>query len=331
MNWVDIVILVLVLGTGFMGWRNGVIRLAFTLVGGVAGLILAGQLFDDVAPAVPVGDNEGVQQLIAFVVVLGVVLIISWILARIVKTILTILLLGWVDGVAGAVLGLLIGALMATAFVSAAGIVPSDTVKEAVTESSLAEPLSDNLDFVRALLPDQFDSVKDLLDQGTSLFQTGSDLLTGGSDFLARSQEIRDLLEQGGSLLEQSDRLQELIDQGEGLIGSGAGFVLDWRGLDDFAGSRIFVVFEPESADAIKLGPLQATVGTDGTASRTVVDGFDGNSAYDIYWVVDGNGNGTCDEANADVKGHENASADESPFEIVVAGLSDEGVCDHLS
>jgi hypothetical protein len=81
-----------------------------------------------------------------------------------VMTVLTVLLLRWVDGLAGAVIGLVIGGIAATAFVSAAGIVPSDTVQEAVDESTLAEPLVDNMGFVFALLPDQFDDVKDLFD-----------------------------------------------------------------------------------------------------------------------------------------------------------------------
>ena len=105
MNWVDIVILVLVIGLGFMGWRNGVIRLVFTLIGGIVGLVLAGQLFDDLAPLVPIGDKEGVQQLIAFGVIFLAVLIGAWIAARLVKAVLTILLLGWVDSLAGLAIG----------------------------------------------------------------------------------------------------------------------------------------------------------------------------------------------------------------------------------
>ncbi len=101
MNWVDIAIAILVVGFAFMGWRNGVIKLAFTLVGGIVGLILAGRLFDDLAPAIPIGDKEGVQQLIAFALIVLVVMIVAWIAARIVMTVLTVLLLRWVDGLAG--------------------------------------------------------------------------------------------------------------------------------------------------------------------------------------------------------------------------------------
>ena len=197
MNWVDIVILILVALPTFMGWRNGVIRLISTLVGGIVGLFLAGQFFKDLAPAIPVGDSEGVQQLVAFGVIVIVVIAAAWVLAKLLKTALSVLFLGWVDGLAGAAIGLLLGAFAATAFVSVAGIVPSDSVKEAVAESTLSEPLSDNLGFVRGLLTSEFDAVQDLLEQGKGLLDQGTDLLEGG-------EQLQDLIEQSQGLLDQT-------------------------------------------------------------------------------------------------------------------------------
>lgn len=194
MNWLDIVILIVIALPTFMGWKNGIIRLISTLAGGIVGLILAGQFFKDLAPAIPAGDNEGVQQLIAFGVIVIVVLAAAWIAARILKTVLSILFLGWVDGLVGAAIGLLLGAFTATALISAAGIVPSDSVRQAVAESSLSEPLSDNLGFIRGLLPSEFDAVQDLIDQG------------------------KGLLDQGQDLLDQGEQLQDLVDQGQGLL-----------------------------------------------------------------------------------------------------------------
>jgi hypothetical protein len=53
--------------------------------------------------------------------------------------------------------------------ISAMGIVPSDTLKQAVVDSSLAEPLSDNLGFVRGFLPDEFDQINKLFELKDSL------------------------------------------------------------------------------------------------------------------------------------------------------------------
>ena len=325
MNWVDIVILVLVLGLGFMGWRNGVIRWAFTLVGGIVGVVLAGQLYKTLAPAVPFGDSDAVKQLIAFGVIFAAVMIGAWIAARIVKATLNILLLGWVDSVAGLGLGLVVGAVAATAIISVMGSVPIGSVQDAVEESTLAEPLSENLGFVRGLLPSEFDQVKDLFEKGKRLIDTGG-------AFLERSQQLQELLDQGGDLLERSDRLRQLIDEGEGLLGTGSGFAIEWTAADDYAGSAIYVVFEPRSDDAVALGPLSTTVKEDGTARLEVPDGIDGDTTYDIWYFVDGNDNAICDEDDADAKRHE--TLDPGTFEIATSSLGvnigEEGVCDHL-
>ena len=162
MNWVDIMILVLVLGAGFLGWRNGVIRWAFTLVGGIVGVALAGQLYETLASAVPFSDNDALKQLIAFGVIFVAVMVGAWIVARIVKATLNVLLLGWVDNVAGVAAGLIVGAVAATAIISVMGSLPVGAVQEAVDESALAEPLSENLGFVRSLLPSEFDQIEQL-------------------------------------------------------------------------------------------------------------------------------------------------------------------------
>ena len=326
MNWVDIVILVLVLGLGFMGWRNGVIRWAFTLVGGIVGVVLAGQLYTTLAPAVPFGDSDAVKRLIAFGVIFVAVMIGAWIAARIVRATLKVLLLGWVDNVAGLGLGLAVGAVAATAIISVMGSLPVATVQDAVEESTLAEPLSENLGFVRGLLPSEFDQVKDL-------FAKGKRLLDTGGDFLERSQQLQDLLDQGGDLLERSDRLRELIDQGEGLLGTGSEFAMEWMGADEYAGSAIYVVFEPRSGDAVTLGPLSTTVKEDGTARLEVPDGIDGDTTYDIWYFVDGNDNAICDEEDVDAKRHDTLEPGISEIgtSTLILDIAGEGVCDHLS
>lgn len=182
------------LGLGFMGWRNGVIKIAFTLTGGIVGLVLAGRLWSDVAEVLPI-DNESVAKIAAFVLILAAMMIAAAIAAKIIKTILKIVLLGWVDGLAGLAIGLLLGAIAATAVVSAAGIVPSASVQDAVDESALAEPLIENMDIVFALLPEEFDDVKDL-------FSTGKNLLDKGATLLEDSGEFQDLIEQPSELVE---------------------------------------------------------------------------------------------------------------------------------
>ncbi len=295
MNWVDIAIIVLVVGLGFMGWRNGVIRWAFTLVGGIVGVVLAGQLYKTLAPAVPFGDSDAVKQLIAFSAIFIAVMIGAWIVGRIVKATLKVLLLGWVDTVAGIAVGVVAGAVAATAIISVMGSLPVDSVQNAVNESTLAEPLSENLGFVRGFLPDEFDQIQQLWD-------------------------LKDTLEGG---------LGGLVDQAGGLLGGGSGFAIGFQGLDDFAGSTIYAVFVPRP-DGDTLGPIEATVREDGTAA--LLAAIDGDVTYDIYYYVDGNGNGTCDEADADVKRHRVAEpgVEEIGVSYIGRDIDTEGICDHL-
>ena len=295
MNWVDIMVLVLVLGAGFMGWRNGVIRWAFTLVGGIIGVILAGQLYKTLAPAVPFGDSDAVKQLAAFGAIFVAVMIAAWIAARIVKATLKVLLLGWVDSLAGIAVGVLAGAVAATAVISVMGSLPVGGVQDAVNESTLAEPLSENLGFVRGFLPEEFDQLQQLWD-------------------------LKDRL-QGG--------LGGLVDQAGGLLAGGSGFGIGFAGLNDFAGATIYAVFVPRP-DGDTLGPIEATVQDDGTAA--LLAAIDGDVTYDIYYYVDGNDNGTCDEADADVKRHEVANTGVEAIGVSYIGLSIDtaGICDHL-
>jgi len=164
MNWVDIMVFVLVLVLGFFGWRNGVIRWAFTLTGAAIGVALAGQLYTSVgAVFTPVTDDEGVRQVLGFGLIVLIGLVSGWFLGRLVKQMLNVFLLGWVDNLAGLVLGVAGGVITATAIISVMGIVPVRSLEDAVKESAMAEALVERLGFVRALLPQEFDSFTDLL------------------------------------------------------------------------------------------------------------------------------------------------------------------------
>jgi uncharacterized membrane protein required for colicin V production len=323
MNWVDIVIAILVLGLGFMGWRNGVIKLIFTLIGGIVGLVLAGQLWEQVADLLPI-DNESFAKIAAFVAILAAALIISMIVSKIVKSLLKVLFLGWVDGLAGTAIGLLLGGIAATAVVSAAGIVPSDSVQKAVNESTLAEPLVQNMGIVYTFLPSEFDSVKDLVSKG-------KDLLAQGTSLLENSGKIAEILSQGTSLLEQAGGLEDLISKAQDLkdlAGADAnGVVVGFTGLTAFGGAPLLAVFE--DPDGGVLGPLSTNVLTGGFAVLPV-EGLTADVAYTMTYYVDGNDNGDCDDDADDVKGTLTLAAGATEAGVTYSGDdgSGDGLCD---
>jgi uncharacterized membrane protein required for colicin V production len=323
MNWVDIVIAILVIGFGFMGWRNGVIKLIFTLVGGIAGLVLAGQMWEKVADLLPI-ESESTAKIAAFVAILVVTLIVSMILAKIVKGMLKVLLLGWVDGLAGAAIGLLLGGIAATAIVSAAGIVPSDTVQKAVNESTLAEPLIENMGIVYTFLPGEFDSVKDLVSKG-------KEILAQGASLLESSGKISDILSQGTDLLKQAGGLEDLLEKAQSLKDLAGvdpdGVVVGFTGLVSFGGSPILAVFE--DPDGGVLGPLTTDVLTGGFAVLPV-EGLTPDVDYKVTYYVDGNTNDKCDGGPGDVKGTLVIAAGDTQIGVTYAGDdgSGKGLCE---
>ncbi len=157
MNLIDLLILVLVIGGGFLGWVNGVVKWLFTFLGFIVGVFIASRLYKTLDWAIPMVDSDGLRQFITFVLIVAAVSLGAWMLGRAVKTALSILLLGWVDRGAGMAIGLLVGLLAGSAVALVANAVPSDGVREAVEESLLAATLVDATSFLRGLMPSEFE------------------------------------------------------------------------------------------------------------------------------------------------------------------------------
>ena len=157
MNPIDLLILVLVVGGGFLGWVNGVVKWLFTFLGLIVGVFLASRLYTALDWAIPMVDSDGVRQFITFLLILAAAVVGAWMLGRAVKMALSILMLGWVDGGAGMAIGLSVGLLGAAAVALAANAVPSDGVQQAVEESLLADTLLHATSFLQGLMPSEFD------------------------------------------------------------------------------------------------------------------------------------------------------------------------------
>tara|TARA_Y100001934_G_scaffold272424_1_gene360669 strand:- start:104 stop:613 length:510 start_codon:yes stop_codon:yes gene_type:complete len=164
MNWIDLIILIVISGFGFLGWKNGIIKWISTLAGAIVGIILAGRYYEISAKFLPV--DSGIDEIVAFAIIFVTTLIIFWFLANIVKKILNLLLLGWVDRSVGAVIGLTVGILSVAAVASIAVIIPIDAVHSSVEGSNLLGPLLEVTSVIHVLLPTQFDQIDHILNQG---------------------------------------------------------------------------------------------------------------------------------------------------------------------
>ena len=155
MNWLDLVIVLTVLAFVLSAYASGLIREVVTLIGMVAGIVIAGLLYDDLAAEF---NAEGDTSLaVSFFVLFGSVYLMAQILAYVLKKGASLLMLGWVNHIGGAVFGLLKGVLMVEVALLVFAAYPGLGMDGAVEGSALAPLFVEDVDFVLILLPGDFD------------------------------------------------------------------------------------------------------------------------------------------------------------------------------
>lgn len=157
MNWLDIVLLVALVAVAFTGLKQGLIKAVLSLAGLIIGVILASNLYTTLGNLLGFIPNEKAAGIVAYILILIVVMIIASILARLLKTIISIAMLGWVNHLGGAVFGLLLGAIFWGAILA---IWVRFFGTGLVTESFIAGVLLNKFPLVLALLPSDFDVIR---------------------------------------------------------------------------------------------------------------------------------------------------------------------------
>ena len=164
MHWIDIVIVIVIGGFGFLGWKNGLIKWVATFAGAIVGIVLAGRYYEAGTDFFPV-DTE-FDDILAFAIIFGITLIIFWFVASLIKKILNLLLLGWIDRLIGTLIGLIVAAFSVSAIVSITLIIPIESIRSTLAESNLIEPLLEATSIIHILLPTQFDQIDNILKEG---------------------------------------------------------------------------------------------------------------------------------------------------------------------
>jgi len=158
MSWLDVIILIVLVISAISGLKVGLIKVLFTVVGIIVGVVLAGHFSDNLAGVLTFISADWAK-IAAFAIILVVVLVISIILAVILSKFISLVLLGWVNRLCGAVLGVIVGALFISAILAI--WVKYLGIGDAVANSALANFLLDKFPMVLGLLPSEFDSVRD--------------------------------------------------------------------------------------------------------------------------------------------------------------------------
>lgn len=161
MNWLDIVIIVLIVVPTLIGIKIGLVKSILPLGGIMLGVFLAGQHYEPVADWLSSWlENEDQSKLLAFAIIFIGVLAGTALIASIINKILSLLLLGWIDRLGGALFGLSIGSLIAATLLVAVTMFQFSAIEETVQESKITAFFLDNFPFVLGFLPEEFDSVR---------------------------------------------------------------------------------------------------------------------------------------------------------------------------
>ena len=163
MNWLDIIILIILVIPTLIGLRVGIIKALLSVAGVVVGVILAGRYYGVFAEHLTFISQPSLAKIAAFAIILIGVMAIAAVLASMIKWAISIVMMGWINRIGGAVFGFVLGAIfcgaLLTMWVKFVGITGP------VYESALAVFLLDSFPMVLALLPAEFDSVRSFFQQ----------------------------------------------------------------------------------------------------------------------------------------------------------------------
>ena len=159
MNWLDIVIIVVAVLLGLVGLRQGIIKTVFGIAGLIGGIVLAGRYYSGLAallsPAAATWAN-----IAAYAIILVVALIVASVVGRLVAKLVHIVMLGWLDRLVGCVLGVVIGGLLCAAILAIVGKYYPGT-EAVISQSVIARFLMGGFPLLLALLPEEFDFIRD--------------------------------------------------------------------------------------------------------------------------------------------------------------------------
>ena len=158
MNWLDILIIVALIGFTGAAYSAGLIREVVTLTAVIAGIVIAGMLFDDLASDVLIFiDNDSAAEAVSFLVLFGAVYIFGQIAAYMLKTGASLLMLGLWDKFGGAGFGLIKGLVIVQILLLVLAAYPSLGLDGAVEGSGLADYFVDDFSLLLYLLPQAFE------------------------------------------------------------------------------------------------------------------------------------------------------------------------------
>jgi len=162
MNWLDIIVILMLVVPTFIGLRRGLVGTVIPMIGIVLGVIVAGRSYNQLSGFLDNWLNSDAQiKIVGFIIIFVLFMAAAYVVASMLRKFLSILLLGWVDRLGGAAFGLITGGIIAGAMLSLITHFFTSS-EETMSDSALAAFLLDKFPLVLHLLPREFDAVRQI-------------------------------------------------------------------------------------------------------------------------------------------------------------------------
>jgi membrane protein required for colicin V production len=164
-NWLDAVIVLVVLWFTFSAFQAGFIRETVTIVAAILGVVLAGLFYEDLADDVLLFiEGDRLASIVAFGLIFAATALAGQMLAMVLKPTINLLQLGLFDQLAGAVFGFVKAMVFVQIFLIVFITFPKWGLREEIEDStfgSLTAEMVDNLPVLVRMLPDEFETAVD--------------------------------------------------------------------------------------------------------------------------------------------------------------------------
>lgn len=168
MNWIDAGIVIVLLFFIVTAFQNGFVREAISMTSAIAGVVLAGLFYDDVAEALLSSiDSEVSKNVIAFLIIFVGCSVVGQLIAIVVHPAIVIMQLGIADQMLGAAFGAIKGFVIIEALLILMVTYPRYDMDERINDSQFGEMLLEVADPLLKVLPDEFDARVDAFTDGT--------------------------------------------------------------------------------------------------------------------------------------------------------------------
>lgn len=164
MNWVDAVIIVLVVWFTFSAFSAGIIREIVTMTGVALGIVLAGLFYQDLASDIKLAvDNDSAANIAAFLTIFFACFLAGQLAGMLLKQTASLLMLGTFDHLFGAAFGFVKGMALVEILLIVFVTFPAFGFKDAIRDSLFGPIFLNGIPILLRILPAEFRNAVDAL------------------------------------------------------------------------------------------------------------------------------------------------------------------------